>query len=246
MMNKLYGVISGIFSVMLLGCDGSISVQQSNDVVNGKLVVDFRQSHHGWHSGFADYPQQNNSDFNLIARHDILPEPLDENKAQMLSGNNLSSSLFMFLTRKVTGLDANSRYDLLFTVTLASNAPQNCVGAGGAPGEDVYIVAGASTQQPKAELVNENGTTMYRMNIDHGQQSMGGSDAIVLGNFANSKDCSQQNFDYELKGLSSTNIQFTADTDANGNLWLLLASDSGFVGTTALYFVEATIEFTKL
>ena len=77
------------------------------------------------------------------------------------------------------------------------------------------------------------------MDIDKGQQANGGSEAVLLGDFANSKDCASADFSYELKELSNLELPaFNITTDGNGNAWLLVGTDSGFEGTTTIYYTE--------
>jgi hypothetical protein len=39
---------------------------------------------------------------------------------------------------------------------------------------------------------------------------------------------------------------FTAQADAEGNLWLLVGTDSGFEGLTALYFQQIDVRLTPV
>lgn len=56
------------------------------------------------------------------------------------------------------------------------------MGVGGAPGEGVYLKAGASVDEP----VSAVGAGQHlELNIDKGHQSQGGSDAGVMGAIAN-------------------------------------------------------------
>ena len=74
-----------------------------------------------------------------------------------------------------------------FNVEIATNVPSGCIGVGGAPGESVWVKAGATTVEPVA--IDQGG--QLRMNIDKGNQSNGGANAVVLGNVANSRSCDQ-------------------------------------------------------
>ena len=68
----------------------------------------------------------------------------------------------------------------------AFNRP-GCFGVGGAPGESVWIKAGATAIEPLAI----RDSSYLRMNIDIGNQSGGGAHAVVLGDIANSRSCEQ-------------------------------------------------------
>ena len=73
------------------------------------------------------------------------------------------------------------------------------------------------------------------MNVDKGNQGSGGTDAQVLGDFANLEDCESSDFTYQLKELSNLELpEFEVTTDVNGDAWLILGTDSGFEGTTTV------------
>jgi hypothetical protein len=140
----------------------------------------------------------------------------------------------MFIKRQVSGLKPFTRYALTFEVQIASNVPQGCAGAGGALGENGFVKAGATVPEPVAEIQTNTGFAFYRMNIDHGNQAAGGTNAIVIGNVANSRtNC--ESGPYELKALSSQFVPFVETTGEEGKLWILFATDSGFEGTTSIY-----------
>lgn len=72
-----------------------------------------------------------------------------------------------------------------------------------------------------------------RMNVDKGEQASGGEDAILLGHIGNSStDCLSSI--YEIKRFDSQSFEIT--TDESATMWLLIGTDSGFEGTTSLYY----------
>ena len=68
-----------------------------------------------------------------------------------------------------------------------------------------------------------------RMNIDI--QSNSGTQAVVLGNVANSRQC-EQSREWELKALESESIPAGISVSADGRAWLLIGVDSGFESRT--------------
>lgn len=207
----------------------------------------------GWTVGFADYPvgtsdaeqQAIDEFFELDGGHAHLPQPLDTGDgAVLLTGNNHSDDLFMFLKRRVSGLAPDTTYQLELRVVFATNVPRGCFGIGGSPGDSVYVKGGATGIEPRRFSDDTSGHLVWSMNIDKGQQASGGIDAVVLGDFANSKDCESADFSYELKELSNLELSaFDVTTNGNGEAWLLLGTDSGFEGTTTIYYteIEATV-----
>jgi hypothetical protein len=207
---------------------------------------DFAQGDHGWRSGFADLPIDANESYELDSGLKPLPSELGvEGTGYLLQSHNRSDDVFMFLTKQLgaeDGIVANQTYQVQFTIKFASNAPSNAVGVGGAPGESVVLKAGASSVEPRA--VEEDG--YYRMNVDKGNNSEGGPAASVAGNIANGLE---QDGDEPVPYVSLT-VEHThtvdVQADADGNLWLLVGTDSGFEGLTALYYQQIDVQLTPV
>lgn len=242
--------IPGYISAVVLFTSASVLCACGSDIKlppvdpNSKaLSIDFNDTNTGWKSGFADYPAGQEAFYELDAGTTTLPASLGTNrKGYKLSGNNHSDDLFMFITKKYEGLEPDTRYDFQFKVRFGTNAQKNCMGVGGAPGESVWIKAGASKTEP---LAVNNGAGDLLMNIDKGNQATGGSDAIVLGDFANSRECGDSNTDYMRKTVQSARGDFTGVTAADGSIWILLGTDSGFEATTTIYFMTLEVVATK-
>ena len=203
----------------------------------GTLDFDFATGATEWVGGFADLPVGSESFFELAWGWAPLPNELGGHGV-FLSGNNHSDDLFMFLRRRVSGLKPGATYAVDYELVLATNAPTGCVGVGGAPGESVFVKAGASTEEPLA-VVRDG---YYRMNIDKGSQSRRGENAAVLGDLANGDtDC--VNPPYKLKTLRSRGEKVRVQADTSGALWLLVGTDSGFEATSTPYYssIRATL-----
>lgn len=228
-----------VYVFLFTGCDGSSNSNPSDNVVTYQF--DLNDSDYDWRVGFADYPEGEELFYELVSEWRQLPVPLDTLNGIYISGNNHSDDLFMYVKRKLDGLMPNTRYSLIFYVQIATNADSGCVGVGGAPGESVNVKAGATSFEPVA---NQYSQVNIRMNIDHGNQGSGGSDAIVIGNIASTQtDCVDEL--YELKNLDSSSLPFAAYTDQEGSLWALFATDSGFEATTSIYFTYLEIRAEK-
>ena len=212
-------------ALSVIGCSSSSSGEE--------VSLDFTQGPQGWTAGFADYPVGQEAFFELTADYRALPPPLDGmGGALYSSGSNRSDDLFMYWKGRIGGLEPNRTYRINFTVEIATNVPHGCVGIGGAPGEAVTVKAGSSSIEPEAVAVS--GT--YRMNVDKGEQSNGGTAAAALGDIANSQACDEVPR-WETKELSGGRTIETA-ADGEGTLWLFVGTDSGFEGTTSLYFTR--------
>lgn len=229
----------------LLSACGSDNDNIKTDPNTKVLYIDFNESIVGWKTSFADYPAGEEAFYELGSSHANLPATLNTNyKGYKVTGNNHSDDLFMFVTKQVDGLEPNTRYSLRFKVTFGTNAQNNCMGIGGSPGNSVWIKVGATKNEPKA--VND-GTGFLLLNWDKGNQATGGSDAIIAGDFANAQECgTTSSAPYLKKTLITEKGSYTTVSDEKGSLWLLLGTDSGFEGTTTIYFIDFEVAATKL
>lgn len=229
--------------LLILSLIGLLTACGGGDNATKMLHIDFNDSVTGWKAGFADYPIADEDIYQLAYGQEMLPASLDTTrKGYKLSGSNHSDDLYMFAIRKFEGLEPNTRYEFEFELTFGTNAQKNCMGVGGAPGESVYIKAGASKIEPKA---TNDGAGNMLMNIDKGNQAVGGSDAIVLGNFANNRECGDENTTYMKKTLRSEIGEFSTITAADGSIWILFSTDSGFESLTTIYLISARVAATK-
>lgn len=231
-----FSKIISFFSLLILFSGCELDNSDPSDYGYAELHYTFVSGLDGWVAGFSDYPKDEETNYQLSAQHVNLPEPLDVNrKAILLSGNNHSDDLFMYVKRKIIGLEPNTYYYLTFNVKLASNIANNTVGIGGSPGESVYLKVGGSTIEP-VSVVDNDGT--YRMNIDKGNQAQSGINMVTIGDFSNGTDTNE----YAFKTIWN-NAPVAVKTNDNGELWLITGSDSGFEGVTNLYFSVISIIF---
>jgi hypothetical protein len=200
---------------------------------------DFSIGAQGWEAAFADYPQGQEAFFELQSGHQPLPAPLGPGRSGLfISGNNHSDDLFMFFKRRITGLQPRTDYEARFMVEFATDVPRGCGGIGGAPEESVYVKAGASAEEPLPEP-DSSGTMV--LNVDKGNQAAGGTAAVVLGTIENSRPCDLANRRWELKSLAS-DAGVAVATDESAAAWIFFGTDSGFEGTTTLYYTQIRID----
>lgn len=220
-------------------CLASFSVD-TQDPVLLRRSFDFREGAQGWEAGVSDSaPEQEELlMFEAGLRH--LPVELKQDGTGFyIQGTNRSDDPFMFLKRRLgpeDGVHANQSYQVNFRLVFASNAPSGCFGGGGAPGESVYLKAGAGPMEPISVFVEDE--KHYRMNVDKGNQAVGGPAASIVGHIANGIPC-QQVPDLEdpptvsLRRVHRRQPAVTANAD--GEIWLLVGTDSDFESKTALY-----------
>lgn len=217
---------------------GASTVAASYDFTRGDL---------GWSPGFADLPLDANASYELDAGLRNLPPGVGEGGTGfLLQGHNRSDDLFMFLKKKLgaaDGIRAGQTYEVRFRLTFASNSPSGAVGIGGAPGEAVALKAGAGPIEPAAVPASGG---YARLNIDKGDQSTGGPAASVAGDVANGQEPVGSGPQPYVTVTKTHTHSFAARADADGNLWLLVGTDSGFEGLTAVYFQRIDVELAPI
>ena len=231
-----------LFLLLVISFSGCELSRNDSGILVFSESFDFSLSQHNWVADFTDYPSgtDDSAFYELRFAYTDRPENLGERKkSMMLSGCNHSDDLFMFMKRKITNLTPNTDYAIVFDVELASNAPKGAVGIGGAPGEGVYLKAGASSTEPRKVIEGDQ----YSLSIDKGNQSAPGENTVILGDIA---------VDYETKdytlitrnNASISNSPFIAKSNSKGELWLIVGTDSGFEGNTTLYYTRINIIFS--
>lgn len=227
-----------LFAILLIISTGCQKDDVTNPVESKEFTFNFATDTEGWTGDFTDYPNESNVDkfYEFEFSYSTLPSPLNNSEGALKqSGNNHSDDLFMFIKKKITGLEPNTIYKVDLEVEFATNAPNGSVGVGGAPGEGVFIKAGASTIEPTKLL--DNSTNYFRMNIDKGNQAQDGSDMKLIGNFANGTTMSI----YKLKILR-TKTPLSVSSNSNGEIWVIVGTDSGHESTTTIYYNQIKVK----
>lgn len=185
----------------------------------------------------------------LEAEIRLLPPELEiDGTGYYLQGKNLPDDLFMFLKRRLgteDGVLPGQEYRIKYTIIFASNAPSGAVGIGGPPGEAVFLKAGASPVEPEVFLDTEK--DYYLMNVDKGGGNSGsGEAASIAGHIANGlpvEEIDLQNPPYVSLELQHEH-EYTVTAGPDGEIWLLVGTDSGFEGLTGIYYqsIAVTLE----
>lgn len=194
---------------------------------------DFSQGTQEWSAGFSDFPSdpKDSAAFELKYDYAEPAESLVTKRSVMLSGNNVNSDLFMFLKRRIDGLQPNKSYTLTFAVDMATDLKGTVSSSDGA----VYLKAGAVGMEPRS-LIDRG---QYVMNIDKGNHGLAGNDMISLGDIRVASTTAS----YSLVTRNNTmaNSRYTARANSNGELWLIIGTDSNLAGTTTLYYTRINV-----
>jgi hypothetical protein len=214
-----------------------------------QVSFDFRNGAQRWQAGFADYPPDTNKNgsYDLLAEVRTLPPELGVGTGFYVQGDNHSDDLFMFLKRRLNSADgiiAGQTYQITFTLVFASSAQSGCFGIGGSPGDSVGLKAGASPAEPIAIFDSSPLFSLLRMNVSK-DPYQGNIAASPMGSIANGIPCGSPQNSYI--SIQRTH-QHTSLVNANskGELWLLIGSDSGFEGLTALYYQRIDVTLTPV
>ncbi|MFM7373592.1 MAG: hypothetical protein ACKO39_00350, partial [Chthoniobacterales bacterium] len=205
----------------------------------GRWEFDFAASDHGFVSDFADYPSQDFDPalYDFVADRRARPANLGGALALFIGGSNRSDDLFMFWKKRLAGLPPNTAVRLTMEIQFASKYAVGLIGIGGAPGEGVIVKAGAVPFEPQAVIDPQN-DNWWRMNLDKGNQSVGGADMAVVGHVGKPDDGTEN---YAALVLGHHGAAMTATTAADGSLWLVFGTDSGFEGRSELYYSRLVV-----
>lgn len=215
--------------------------QKSPPNQDGQFSFNFKPDFDGWVPGFSEYPVGAEQQFQLGAEHVQIPEKISPGDFCVeLTGFNQSDDLFMFLKRKLTGLQPNTKYDVAFDLEMVSEYPENSIGIGGSPGSSVYVKVGAVPFEPFSFPDPSNAG--YFMNIDKGNQASDGTEMITIGNIG----IQSTDFEYTIIHRDNSDKPFSVTTDANGDVWVIIGTDSGFEGKTAIYYNEVSVSMTPI
>jgi len=86
-----------------------------------------------------------------------------------------------------------------------------------------------------------------RSNVDHGDQTGGGSDAVVLGTLAdrNLDPGTADGSTWAPMTLSSSGSGVTATSDDSGTLRLFVGTDTGFESLTSIHHASAALRLAR-
>lgn len=254
--------IALVFALVLAGCssgtvgptDGSSPRSPASaspppvDAPDGPVsaTYEFEDGSDGWTPDIADHTEATRPD-DFVSETGVAPPGMATDPDFLhLAATNTSGDLFMYMRREVGAeltLEPDTAYRVSFTVAFASDAPSDCAGIGGAPGESVWMKVGATAEEPVP--FTEGGDT--RLLVDKGGQSQGGADAGVAGVIANGIPCEdaqqQEDLPYAMVMLSHT-LESPVTTTPEGTVWLFVGTDAGFEGRTSLYYDRIEVRLT--
>lgn len=194
----------------------------------------------GWKAVFAEYPEGEEEFYELESGQKNLPEPLDKTKkAFMLSGNNHSDALQMWLVKQLSGLAASAKYTIETEVELASKYPDGSVGIGGSPGNAVHLVSHFSTGGYTLEKKQGSNIQLILSKTEEISDVVA---SIDLGDIS----INSSEYIYQLITRKKSSSPEYVRTDSQGKLWAIVGTWSGFEGISTLYYTRIKITLTRV
>src|ERR1044072_1611659 len=119
-MSRLIGIV--FTCILLAGCSPADDL--GIDIFS--YSFDFNESEHGWAADFTDYPatldgNSNDSLYLLNFDYATISSNVGDRKSIILSCNNLSGGVFMFMKKPITGLQPSTDYTIVFEIELATD-----------------------------------------------------------------------------------------------------------------------------
>ncbi|HYF67057.1 MAG TPA: hypothetical protein VD884_02925 [Ohtaekwangia sp.] len=218
-----------IFCLISFGC---VPDEQEHFHITS-LSFDFNEGLNDWEADFTDYPVSSDydqeSDYQWLSEYTQVPAYLGSGSAIKLSCNNVNGDVFMFLKKKITGLRPSTSYNVVFEIELASNA---------ITGRGVILKAGARNVEPKKVVENDN----YILNLDKGDHYSSGTDLIAIGDIGSTIPVADYN--PSVTGNSSSGEPFICQTNKDGEIWLIVGTESGYEGITTVYYEKINVVFS--
>jgi hypothetical protein len=224
------------------GRDGILSGDDLDDLIFNFVNT---KTTRGWVGAIADYDLKDEDNLERHAESATLPSSLGATgNGLFLSSRNVSDDVFNFVKRKVDKLKPNTEYIARFSVTFASDAPTGSIDLGGRPADDVFLKVGGSTAEPVA-AAKKGGRV--RVNLDKGSDNdKSGRDMTVLSTVGNGPLVAGTG-GKTFKSVTRTDYHANPiRTDAQGNLWLVVGTDSDFNGVTGIYIQSINVTLVPL
>lgn len=241
-----------IISLLLVSCGGGGNSSKESDIplpVKQQLnfSFDFAEDEQEFLIDAADFAVEHPLNSSIEKQLSSLPVPYEYRQGIKFSWNNYNQDIKGFIKKKVTGLKANSEFEVDFSVNILTYMSEECLGVGGSPGRDVTIKAGVLPAEP-IKMIDESGLfPTYRLNIS--DDLFGGEDTVYLGNIGLPILCDetfwQQEKVWEIKSVINED-DVIIESNTRGDAWLYLSLDSGVGSVSEVYIIDYQITINEL
>lgn len=151
------------------------------DAPDFSILTDFQFATSGeaWEPGVVDYPAADEAAVGFLGDRRARPaESGATDLALYLRGDNVSNDLFMYWSRRYTGLFPEQTYSVTIDLEYLSNASRDCTTG---PGPVTWLKLGLTGVEPLRFLDQDS---WYRLSLDKGQQGQGSATTVVLATSA--------------------------------------------------------------
>jgi hypothetical protein len=209
-----------IMAIYLVSCKG-----QDSTLPIKFFESTFQQNTEDWTGDFALYKtgQQDTVAFR-ISQGKIPESPDSTTRGLGVSGTNTGDSLFLFIKKKITGLNPALTYKVAYEINLVTSYPDTV----GAAGRLMYIKAGASAEEPKKVLTGN----YYNVSIKKGPIAKSGTEMFYLGTAGNTLD----SVAYKSIVRTNANLAVEVKPNAAGEIWLCVGTETIYKGLVQLYY----------
>ncbi|TKT91499.1 hypothetical protein [Dyadobacter frigoris] len=219
-MKKLMILGSLILSVFLVACKGG------NDTLPIKFFEStFQQNTEDWTGDAALFKNGQQDTIAFSIKQGKIPGATDSTSRGLgVSGKNTGDSLFLFIKKKITGLDPALTYKVAYEINIGTSYPDTV----GSAGRLIFIKAGASPNEPVKELANN----YYNVSIEKGSLSKSGTEMFYLGTAGNGLD----SVAYRSIVRTNANLAVEVKPNAAGEIWLCVGAETSYKGLIQLYY----------
>ena len=195
-------------------------------------ITDFESGNNAYNYGFANYAADKEETYEFTTQITDIPDL--ESKGLLLSGNNKSDGLIMYLTKDIVAL-TDTEYTVTLDFDIAINK-KSAISEENTSLKAIYVKAGVTNISFAPELDNKN---YYRSNWDIGELGNSGTDARALGT---AEKVNSDDETYQYKHFSQS---FSVITDEKGLICVLIAVDSNVSSVSSVYFDNIVIEIAE-
>lgn len=221
--------------VVLISLSACNSEERNNVDPVRTMISEFETGTEGWKADYALYNRADTSKIAFKMERDSLPAVIDSLKWSLrMEGNNIGDSIFLFLKKKIVGLNPDKTYNVSFDINLATNYPD----LPGGSGKTINLKAGASPTEPAKSLSDK---FYYNLSIKKGLWDQDGAEMAILGDVTNTAARSV----YELVNRNSNSKNITVKPDPSGIIWVCVGEDTRYKGKTVFYYDNIKVTLTE-
>ncbi|WP_159470641.1 hypothetical protein [Dyadobacter sp. 3J3] len=220
-----------VLLLSLYGC----SAEKRNDVNPVRTMIsEFDTDTEDWIGDYALYNIKDTTKIAFLMERDSLPAAIDSLKSSLrMEATNTGDSIFLFIKKKIVGLNPEKTYNVSFDINIGTNYPD----LDNATGRKVNLKAGASQNEP-VKLLKSG---YYNLSVKKGFWNVDGSEMAILGNITNGIGRAV----YQLVNRNSSSKNILVKPDAQGVIWVCVGEDTQEKVKTVLYYDNIKVVLTE-